>query len=78
MCIYIHFSVYDIYMITIEITNEYVYVCIHMLIYTHQITNQLTDKLRKTGKEMQELREDLDVILTMIMQVCDIYIHKYV
>jgi len=34
----------------------------------NQITNQLTDKLRKTGKEMQELREDLDVILTMIMQ----------
>jgi peptidoglycan hydrolase CwlO-like protein len=34
----------------------------------NQITNQLTEKLRKTGKEMQELREDLDVILTMIMQ----------
>ena len=34
----------------------------------NQITNQLTDKLRRTGKEMQELREDLDVILTMIMQ----------
>ena len=34
----------------------------------NQITNQLTEKLRRTGKDMQELREDLDVILTMIMQ----------
>ena len=34
----------------------------------NQLSNQLSEKHRKVGKELQELREDLDVILTMIMQ----------
>ena len=33
-----------------------------------ELLNNMTDKLRRTGKEMQKLREDLDVILNMIMQ----------
>ena len=34
----------------------------------NQLTHQLTERLRKTGNDLQEVREDLDVILTMIMQ----------
>lgn len=38
----------------------------------NQLTHQLNEKLRRTNKELQELREDLDVILTMIMQDANI------
>jgi hypothetical protein len=38
----------------------------------NQLTHQLNQKLQRTNKELQELREDLDVILTMIMQDANI------
>ena len=36
----------------------------------NKLSSLVNDKLRKVNKDTQELRDDLDVILTMLMQVC--------